>query len=153
MLACKECAKLGTLHWEEKSKPKPPYPTKKATKPLPRTAMKQQPAVTLDESFELIGDLNVRVKRAREELGMTYEDLGRKIGEKVSVLRKIEGGKITPDQKVVSKLEHALKIKLLVPSSEPKLPSNFPPPHREVTLGEIVQLRKKKAEEEERKPS
>jgi putative transcription factor len=84
---------------------------------------------------------------------LSHEDLGRKIGEKVSVLRKIESGKMTPDHRLAEKLQHALKIKLLVPPSEPKVPLTALPQPREVTLGEVVLLKKKTGVNEERKPS
>jgi putative transcription factor len=80
--------------------------------------------------------------------------LGKAIGEKVSVLQKIESGKMTPDTRVAQKLEHALKIKLLVPpKGQPEPPASLPVSH-EVTLGDVVQLRKNKAEaSDERAPS
>jgi putative transcription factor len=80
--------------------------------------------------------------------------LGTRIGEKVSVLRRIESGKMTPDLMLAEKLEHALKIKLLVPSSEPKTPSIALSQPHEITLGELVHLKEKKTEvAKERKQS
>jgi putative transcription factor len=87
-------------------------------------------------------------------LELSHEDLGRKIGEKVSVLRKIESGRMTPDLMLVEKLEHTLKIKLLVPPSEPKVPSAALSQPREITLGEVVHLKERKTEvTKERKQS
>ena len=80
--------------------------------------------------------------------------VGRKIGEKVSLLRKIERGKMTPNQTLTKKLEHALKIRLLAPASESKAP--IPPSSRSqpVTLGELISLKVKEAEvAKEREPS
>ena len=108
----------------------------------------------MTEALELVGDFGLRVRRAREELELSHEDLGRKIGEKVSVLRKIESGKMAPDLMLAEKLEHALKIKLLVPPSEPKAPSVALSQPREITLGELVRLKEKKTEvAKERKQS
>ncbi|NIR13810.1 helix-turn-helix domain-containing protein, partial [Candidatus Bathyarchaeota archaeon] len=85
--------------------------------------------------MELVVDFGQRVRKARLEAGLTQEDLGRKIREKVSVLRKVETGKMTPDNILAKKLEHALNIKLLVPPSEPKAsPRILPKPHG-ITLG------------------
>ena len=98
------------------------------------------------ENLELTRDFALQVRRAREGLELSHEDLGRKIGEKVSVLRKIESGKMTPDTMLAGKLEHALKIKLLVPPSEPKTPPIALPQPREMTLGELVGVKEKKTE-------
>jgi putative transcription factor len=151
MLVCSECAKLGSGYWEAK----PQRRAKRITKPQPKLSIhrkKQRPTVT--EALELVGDFGLRVRRAREELELSHEDLGRKIGEKVSVLRKIESGKMAPDLMLAEKLEHALKIKLLVPPPEPKAPSVALSQPREITLGELVRLKEKKTEvAKERKQS
>jgi len=152
MLVCSECSRLGTTRWKTKPKPEPMHPARKAVKPLPRAPTKQQTPPAPSEALELVNDFSLLVRQARERMGLTHEDLGRKIGEKVSVLRKIESGRMTPDHRVAGKLEHTLKVKLLAPLTEPKLPSTASPPRGEITLGEIVQMRKK-TEEEERKPS
>jgi putative transcription factor len=150
MVVCGNCARLGSAYWEERPKRR----MKRTAKPLPKISVsgkKQSPA--LAEALELVDDFSQRIRRAREEMELSHEDLGRKIGEKVSVLRKIESGKMTPDHRLAEKLQHALKIKLLVPPSEPKAPSiTFSQP-REVTLGEVVLLKKKTEVNEERKPS
>jgi len=116
-------------------------------------AAKKKP-VKLQETLELVEDFSFRVRQAREKLGLSQEDLGRKLNEKVSVLRKIESGKMTPDHRLAEKLEHALKIRLLVPFSEPKVPPKVLSGPIEVTLGDIVNVRKEKAEaSEERRQS
>jgi putative transcription factor len=74
-------------------------------------------------------------------MGLSHVDLGRKIAEKVSVLKKIENEKMVPDQKVSEKLEHTLGIKLMVPLVVPKVPLPSIPSIKSVTLGEIVKLK------------
>lgn len=151
MVVCGKCVKLASAYWEEK----PQRQVKRTAKPLPRisvTRKKQPPA--LAEALELVDDFSLRIRRAREEMELSHKDLGRKIGEKVSVLRKIESGKMTPDHRLAEKLQHALRIKLLVPPLEPKAPSIVLSQPHGVTLGEVVLLKKKKTEEnKERKPS
>jgi len=151
MIVCGECAKLGSGYWEAK----PQHHPKTIVKPQPKFSIprkKQRPTVT--EALELVGDFGLRVRRAREGLELSHEDLGRKIGEKVSVLRKIESGKMTPDLMLAEKLEHALRIKLLVPPSEPKTPAAVLSQPREITLGDVVRLKEKKTEvTKERKQS
>ena len=86
---------------------------------------------------------------------LTHEELGKKINEKASVLRNLEAGKMSPNNQLASKLEHMLKIKLLVPISEEKVP---PPTsksaNQELTLGDLIEIDSKDEEAAtKRKPS
>jgi putative transcription factor len=143
MTVCSECAKLGSGYWE----PKPQHHTKKRTKRQPTISFskrKQPPTVT--ETLELVSDFGQRVRQAREGLELSHEDLGRKIRERVSVLRKIESGKMVPDLVLAEKLEHALKIKLRVPPSEPKVQPVLSSKPRGTTLGDLIQFKVKERE-------
>ena len=143
MTVCSECAKLGSGYWE----PKLQRRAKKSIKRQPTISFskrKQRPTVT--ETLELVGDFGQRVRQAREGLGLSHEDLGRKISEKVSVLRKIESGKMVPDLVLAEKLEHALKITLRVPASEPNVQPVLPSKPRGTTLGDLIQFKVKEKE-------
>ena len=105
---------------------------------------KQSPAVA--ETLELVDDLGQRVRQARRGLELSQEDLGRKIREKVSVIRKIESGKIVPDLALAEKLEHTLKVTLRVPASEPKVQSVSSSKPRGATLGDLIQFKVKEKE-------
>lgn len=147
MLACGECAKLGSVYMEARTEPR----LKKISKrlPQPTLAPRKQPALAVEASLELIDDFGAKVRQKREKLGMSHEDLGKKINEKVSVLRKIESGKMTPDNLLTEKLQHALKIKLLVPVSEPKVPAKAMATSRPSTpmLGDIAAVKREKDKE------
>ena len=150
LTVCSECVKLGSIFWEAKSEPR----LKKIAKRLPQPMLAAKKPVKLQEPLELVEDYSSRVRQAREKLGLSQEDLGRKLNEKVSVLRKVESGKMTPDHRLAEKLEHALKIKLLVPFSEPKVSPKVLSRPPEVTLGDIINVKKEKTEaSEERKQS
>jgi putative transcription factor len=143
MTVCSECAKLGSGYWE----PKPQRGAKKRIKRQPTISFskrKQRPTVT--ETLELVGDFGQRVRQAREGLGLSHEDLGRKIRERVSVIRKIESGKMIPDLVLAEKLEHALKIKLRVPASEPNVQPVLSSKPRGTTLGDLIQFKVKEKE-------
>jgi putative transcription factor len=146
LTVCGECAKLGSILWEAKSEPR----LKKIAKrlPQPMLAARKKP-VKLQETLELVEDFSSRVRQAREKLGLSQEDLGRKLNEKVSVLRKVESGKMTPDHRLAEKLERALRIKLLVPFSEPKVSPEILSRPPEVTLGDLVDVKKGKTEASE----
>jgi len=153
LTVCSECSKHGMIIWEEETKqtatikPKPKVtqaPTLKA-----QTTGKAQ--TVLGGTLELVDDYDVRVRQAREKLGLTHEELGKRINEKVSVLKKIETRKIKPDDKLAAKLEHALRIKLLVPTSEEKVPAvTSKPSSRGLTIGDIIQFDKDKSGAEEK---
>lgn len=144
MTVCNKCVKLGSVFWEAKTEPR----LRKVARRLPAApvlAPRKQPPILAAESLELVDDFGITVRQAREKTGLSHEDLGKKISEKVSVLRKIESGKMTPDNLLVEKLQHALRIKLMVPVSEPKVPakalaSRLAAP----TLGDIAQVKKEK---------
>jgi putative transcription factor len=155
LTVCGKCAKHGTIIREE---PKPiglvPKPQTRLQPLTIRT--KKSSETTLDTSIELIENFAQKIRQAREKLGLSHEELGKKTNEKVSLLKKIETGKMTPDNKLSAKLEYALKIKLLAPATEEKVPKTkiSKPASRELTLGDLIQLNKKEKEEPtERKPS
>ncbi|MGC8999213.1 MAG: multiprotein bridging factor aMBF1 [Candidatus Bathyarchaeia archaeon] len=154
LTVCSECSKHGTIIWEEETKQPP------TLKPKPKTAQSQtlkaqavrKTQTVLENTLELVDDYDVKVRQAREKLGLTHEELGKKINEKVSVLKKVETRKIKPDDKLAAKLEHALRIKLLVPASAEKVSSITvsKQPSRELTLGDIIQFDKDKSRAEEK---
>lgn len=145
MVVCAECAKLGSAYIEPEVRRIKPFirSVKRTTVKRPvRTLKKRNKPKGISEELELVEDFGFRVRQARERLHLTHEILGRKIGEKVSVIKKIESGKMVPDQKLATKLEHMLKIKLLVPFTEHKVSTQISSPtYTGVTLGEIVQLK------------
>jgi len=69
--------------------------------------------------------------------------LGRKIGEKVSALQKIEAGKFSPDIAFTRKLEHELKVKILAPPNPIEYSSDVSTKPQELTLGDMISTRKK----------
>ena len=96
-----------------------------------------------------------KIRVAREKLALSHEDLGKKINEKASLLKHIETGKVAPNNQLASKLEHALRIQLMVPIADEK---TAPHVHRaaneEMTLGDLVEFDPKSGEEPtKRKPS
>jgi putative transcription factor len=147
MLVCGECSKLGSVYWEARTEPR----MKRIIKRLPQPAIapRKQPPIIVEESVELVDDFGVKVRQSREKLGLSHKDLGKKISEKVSLLRKIESGKMTPDNLLIEKLQHALKVKLLVPVSEPKVPSKALASSRPSapTLGDIALVKKEREKE------
>lgn len=149
LTVCIECSKHGTIVMEKPKHAPPPLKTKMGTSIPLKTQSTGKPPKNVESTLELVEGFDTKIRQAREKLGLTHEELGKKISEKVSVLKKIETGKMTPDNKLAAKLEHALKIKLLISVQEEKTPRATVPKSqsRELTLGDLVQLNKEKAEE------
>jgi putative transcription factor len=149
LTVCVECSKHGKiiLHEEADLHQKT---TGTIGKPRPLVALvqrKRQPVAQVALTKELTDDYSNKIRVAREKLLLSHEELGLKINEKASVLKHIEVGKMAPDNQLASKLEHMLRIQLLVPVSNEKSNTQV---HRavneEMTLGDLVEMEKKSGE-------
>jgi putative transcription factor len=152
LTVCIECSKHGKIIREEEIE----YGQRTLKKPLtPISFTQKKPAqARVEITQEMVENYHSKIRQAREKLGLSHEKLGKKINEKASVLSKLETGKMRPNNMLVTKLERALKIKLLVPIKEEKYSELPKSPSREPTLGDLIQLNKKAGEEPtERKPS
>jgi putative transcription factor len=155
LTVCVECSKHGKIVTQDgyTSKTKP---IGKPSAHIPVMTQKKKPEIQVQITKEIIEDYSTKIRQAREKLGLTHEELGKKINEKSSVIGKLETGKMTPNNILATKLEHALKIKLLTPITEEKKPPQQTPKaaSREITLGDLIQIDNKSVEEQkERKPS
>ena len=83
------------------------------------------------------------MRRAREAKNWSREDLGKKINERVSVINRIESGKMTPDNKLTKKLEKALDIKLIENIDEVDLNQFMSSSSGERTLGNVMKIKRK----------
>ena len=141
MVVCKECSKLGTV---QKAPPKPRYVQQKNRPQKNTKNTKNRNYSRRDEpSEELIEDFSNEVRKARESKDWSREDLGRKINERVSVITRIETGKMTPDIKLTKKLEKALNIKLLEKVDNVDLNQFINSSSGERTLGNVMKIKRK----------
>lgn len=151
LVVCKDCAILGSLSWELKTKE--PVKTTPSSKRLMRkklkTSTKQQSP--FEPTLELVPNFGTLIRQARELKGLSHEDLGRRINEKVSQIRKLESNKMIPNNKLAKKLEYTLKIKLLIPLSKNKIPKKLmsSPKSKVFTLGDLIKNKKEQSEEKE----
>ena len=137
MIVCKECAKLGKI---QKAPPKPKF--RKSNKPKKTKKTKQNYSKN-EPKEELIEDFNIQIRKARESKNLSREDLGHKIYEKVSVINRIESGKMIPDVRLTKKLEDALNIKLLENVEELDLSKYTGNSAQGRTLGNVVKIKKR----------
>ena len=96
-----------------------------------------------EPSEELIEDFSFEVRKAREAKNWSREDLGKKINERVSVITRIETGKMTPDTKLTKKLERTLDITLLEKVDNIDLNQFINNSSGERTLGNIMKIKRK----------
>lgn len=139
MVVCKECSKLGTV---QKAPPKPKYLKQNKGK-KPANTRKRNYSRNDEPSEELIEDFSFEVRKAREAKDWSREDLGKKINERVSVITRIETGKMTPDTKLTKKLEKALNIKLLEKVENVDLNQFINSSSGERTLGNVMKIKRK----------
>jgi len=140
LIVCQQCSSLG--------KELPGFPERRQRRPLlgsvtshTRTPIESLPKAV--EESDLVEDYPEIVKEAREKLGLSQTDLAFKAKEKVTVIQKIELGKILPTMRLTKELEHILRVKLLAPRAELEV-STIPVRQvgrRELTLGDIALVR------------
>ena len=137
LLVCRNCQGLGKPYQED---PLPLAPRPAGFVRLPRP-LERRPIELPKEIQELdvAENFSELVRKRRMKLGWSQEDLAKKVKEKLSVIQKVETGKITPDTQLCRQLQHELKIKLLVPRKETPAPKTSTP--AEVTLGDIVKIK------------
>jgi putative transcription factor len=138
LLVCGRCQRLGTPYVEEPVVRRPIAPR---VLPL-RGAHRKAPELPKGmEESDIAEDYAERVRSQRMKLGLSQDELAKRAREKLSVIQKIETGKMAPDTKLCRQLEHELRIKLLVPRKEiSEVPGTITP---EVTLGDIVRVKGK----------
>jgi len=138
MLVCSGCQSLGKPYKEE---PKP-HPSIIRSSSFPQTRKRTAELPGEMSQFDLAEDLAERVRKYRMKLALSQEELATRVKERVSVIQKIETGKMTPDMRLCRALEHELKVKLMVPHTETAdVPKSTAP--SEVTLGDIMRLKDK----------
>jgi len=110
MKTCVDCAKFGKeISFKAKSNVPP-----NVNEGLQKRSKRIQSRDIFEESrvLELAFDYSQRISNARNALGITQEELGKRINEKKSIITKLESANIHPDEKTIKKLEKALDINL-----------------------------------------
>lgn len=101
---CKTCSKRGKpLKNQQEIQRKPAMRPKKIDK---------LDKITFDDSAILINNFSEVIRNSRMANGLTHEQLGLLIKERVSLLRKIESGTLKPDEGLSRKLERFFRINL-----------------------------------------
>jgi putative transcription factor len=144
LIVCQQCSNIGTRLPGFPDRPRRPIVAPSRT----HAPIERLPKIV--EESDLVEEYSRVIKEGREKLGITQQDLAFKAKEKLTVIQKIEIGKMSPTMRLSKELEHILRVRLLVPREELDLPS---PPRRAspapiVTLGDVA-LVKRRAEADE----
>jgi putative transcription factor len=111
MVVCSGCSKLGRSVGGA-------IVREAHVRPIQASFRPAQAPVVSESEYEMDPDYNVKIRQAREKMGLSQEDLGRLLNEKPSVIRMVESKKLKPDPVLTRKLTHQLKVTLLIPLSE-----------------------------------
>ncbi|MFB6124253.1 MAG: multiprotein bridging factor aMBF1 [Haloferacaceae archaeon] len=65
-----------------------------------------------DDMEEVAADYDERIRQARENRGLSQEELANELNEKTSLIRKLERGDVLPSDDVQTKLEGELDVSL-----------------------------------------
>jgi putative transcription factor len=144
LIVCQQCSSIGT-----RLPGFPDRPRRSIVAPSHTHAPIERLPKAVEES-DLVEEYSRVVKEGREKLGITQQDLAFKAKEKLTVIQKIEIGKMSPTIRLSKELEHILRVRLLVPREELDLPS---PPRRAspsptVTLGDVALVKHREQDDE-----
>ncbi|MEA1925594.1 MAG: multiprotein bridging factor aMBF1 [Candidatus Altiarchaeota archaeon] len=134
---CDQCSKYGEIVKPVQAT------TDKPRKPV-KEAITRSYNFSLDIREELIEDYGMKVKKAREMENMKQEDLAKKINEPASLVKKIESEKMKPSIKIAKRIEGILGIKLIEKIEEKEINKADNGERKEMTLGDVITIRKKK---------
>ncbi|MEW6010800.1 MAG: TIGR00270 family protein [Methanobacterium sp.] len=128
MNVCTDCSKFGKIQRE------PPKPARQR----PRRMAPPRREIT----YDILEDYQTIIREAREKKGWSREDLGEKIYEKVSVINRLESGKMVPDIKLARKMEKILKITLIEKIEDAGGEDFKSASMKGATIGDIARIKK-----------
>lgn len=120
MRVCDDCAKYGKeIKRKNTSVQGIPAIPRKAETPVvhnrfPAPAIpRRRTIVNVDDFEEPIEDFGKYMKKRREQMGLSQEELAAKLQEKKNLVAKIEREEIKPDKQTAKKIEKIMGIKIL----------------------------------------
>lgn len=115
---CADCSRFGTVLTSPATAAAPsrsgPPAAPNVVERLERRGRRMQERDLFQElpDLELAADWFAKIRVAREKLGWTPEELGKRLNEKKSVVLKMESGSFRPPDALVPKIEHLLKVRI-----------------------------------------
>lgn len=89
----------------------------------------------------LRNDYNILLREKREKLNLTQEELAKKLNEKISVIQKLETKSMTPNDKLVKKLEDFFGFKLTETYDSDNIDISLK--KQTLTIGDLIKFKKK----------
>lgn len=141
LYVCSSCAHFTPSHRTYETSARARQPIQSVPRKPRLSAPRPSRQELIPDNLALVSDYGKRIRKAREQQGYSHETLSRKIGERVSLLQKVETEKMVPDRSLITKLEHTLKIRLqetatIQPGEIPRKKLT------DLTLGDIAILQK-----------
>lgn len=139
MSVCGDCVKFGVEQAGAKTEVTGRSRTTAALEN--RAARGRTRDVFADMPEELVEDYGARVRDARNRMGLSVEDVGKRINERQSDLSRVESGAYHPPDTLVRKLEKFFGIKLM---EKPEAPAGIggqvagKPKSGPLTLGDLI---------------
>ena len=128
---CARCASMGTIIEQVREEPKP-------TEIRKIEREKQQLAPRTEE---VVGDIGKILRKKREEMNLKQEDMGKKIQEHESMVKRIEHGYV-PSLKIAHKLEKVIHVKLTEYVNQNEQEYTTGKSGGTMTLGDIMIIKK-----------
>jgi len=139
MTVCSDCSRFGSGEW----KPEPPKPRKAVKASGTALTPRQGPSgdMAREEGLRVVPDYSQVIRRGRERMGLSIEELSSKAGLKASQMRKVEAGKLVLSLREARLLGHILRVSLITEEApaKPQVRGQRLP---ELTLGDVVEVRR-----------
>ena len=129
MSVCKRCLKFGKLVERNKN-----FDVDEIIKKPIRNKVEES-------IIRLVLDYNLIIKKSREKLNLTQEDVGKKLNEKLSLIQKVENKSIQPNGILIKKFENLFKVKLTEEIKQEKVNINFK--SSALTIGDLIRFKNK----------
>jgi len=139
LAVCQECVRFGspvdkrTAARIERTTPKP-GPRKAVPPPPIRRPIKEDFG-----EFVLVDKFGEVIRKAREAAKISRDEFASKLGEKESVIRRIESGEMYPTAALTRRIEQLLKISIKA-SIDSSIKGSVPTPSN-LTLGDVAILK------------
>jgi len=146
IIVCESCAQYGK---KIPSKPETSTSFQKKTYTRKITGTNKKPIKKeenlLETPYEIISNYATRIKNLRNEKNLTQEQFAKKLHEKESLIKRIEGGKVEPTIELAKKIEKLFNIQLFQQKDEPIVDyKHYLKKSTGSSLGDIAFIKKKK---------
>jgi putative transcription factor len=145
LTVCERCKRFGQEVRRSSSQPRPRLnqPPVNVASRTPKRNIKPKPVLVNTprsgpQEFELVEDYPQRIRRGRERLKATQTEFASRIGERLSIIQKLETGKMWPSDSLVEKIERTLRITLRTPVDDELISPHLDKPTSELTIGDVA---------------